>query len=373
MEEDARRQQAKDEVQDMDTSQPQVSGGRPPPLLDDAEEEPAEEEGVDDHAQLRVLAEQKRREEAAERMRAAIEVLQLRTGMSEAERGRELWRRYDALTADLSAQLCEQLRLILQPSLATKLKGDYRSGKRINMKKIIPYIASQFKKDKIWLRRTKPHRRSYQVLLAIDDSRSMSTNHSGPMACEAVALIANALTKLEVGEVAIAKFGEFPQLLHAFDAPFNEEAGARVMSQFTFRQQKDDFTNLLVAALQILSDAKQNQRVPAEQLQLFFVISDGWLVLQQHAALNAAIRQAQERGVLLVFLIIDGPSNKDSILQTQSISFGPDNRVRTSNYLDRFPFPYYVLLRRIHQLPEVLADALRQWFELTQQQQQQRS
>jgi midasin (ATPase involved in ribosome maturation) len=38
------------------------------------------------------------------------------------------------------------------------------------------------------------------------------------MACEAVALIANALTKLEVGEVAIAKFGEFPQLLHAFDA-----------------------------------------------------------------------------------------------------------------------------------------------------------
>lgn len=84
---------------------------------------------------------------------------------------RQLWRRYDALTADLSAQLCEQLRLILQPSLATKLKGDYRSGKRINMKKVIPYIASQFKKDKIWLRRTKPHKRSYQVLLAIDDSR----------------------------------------------------------------------------------------------------------------------------------------------------------------------------------------------------------
>jgi hypothetical protein len=40
------------------------------------------------------------------------------------------------------------------------------------------------------------------------------------------------------------------------------------MSQFTFRQQKDDFTNLLVAALQILSEAKQNQRVPAEQLQV---------------------------------------------------------------------------------------------------------
>ncbi len=47
--------------------------------------------------------------------------------------------------------------------LATKLMGDYRTGKRINMRKVIPYIASQFKKDKIWLRRTKPSKRNYQV------------------------------------------------------------------------------------------------------------------------------------------------------------------------------------------------------------------
>jgi hypothetical protein len=43
------------------------------------------------------------------------------------------------------------------------MKGDYRTGKRLNMKKIIPYIASQFKKDKIWLRRSKPAKREYQV------------------------------------------------------------------------------------------------------------------------------------------------------------------------------------------------------------------
>lgn len=58
-------------------------------------------------------------------------------------------KRYEALTGDLAADLCEQLRLILEPTLATKLMGDYRTGKRINMKKVIPYIASQFKKDKI--------------------------------------------------------------------------------------------------------------------------------------------------------------------------------------------------------------------------------
>lgn len=46
------------------------------------------------------------------------------------------------------------------------------------MRKVIPYIASQFRKDKIWLRRTKPSKRQYQICLAIDDSSSMVDNHT---------------------------------------------------------------------------------------------------------------------------------------------------------------------------------------------------
>lgn len=34
-------------------------------------------------------------------------------------------------------ELCEQLRLILEPTKCTRLKGDYRTGRRINMKKVI--------------------------------------------------------------------------------------------------------------------------------------------------------------------------------------------------------------------------------------------
>ena len=67
------------------------------------------------------------------------------------------------MTSSLSQRLCEQLRLVLEPMVATKLQGDYRSGKRINMRRVIPYIASGFRKDKIWLRRTKPAKRDYQV------------------------------------------------------------------------------------------------------------------------------------------------------------------------------------------------------------------
>lgn len=76
-------------------------------------------------------------------------------------------------TSSLSQELSEQLRLLLEPSKASRLQGDFRTGRRLNMRRVIPYIASQFKKDKIWLRRTKPSKRQYQIILAVDNSSSM--------------------------------------------------------------------------------------------------------------------------------------------------------------------------------------------------------
>ncbi len=55
-------------------------------------------------------------------------------------------------------------------------RGDYRTGKRLNMRRIIPYIASNFQNDRIWLRRAKPSKREYQILIAVDDSSSMAEN-----------------------------------------------------------------------------------------------------------------------------------------------------------------------------------------------------
>ena len=42
-------------------------------------------------------------------------------------------------------------------------RGDYKSGKRINMRKIIAFVASGYRKDAIWMRRTKLSERDYQV------------------------------------------------------------------------------------------------------------------------------------------------------------------------------------------------------------------
>ena len=55
--------------------------------------------------------------------------------------GSEVWARCEALVGGLAGELTEQLRLILEPTLASKLAGDYRTGKRINMKKVGARVA----------------------------------------------------------------------------------------------------------------------------------------------------------------------------------------------------------------------------------------
>jgi hypothetical protein len=98
--------------------------------------------------------------------------LREREGQARVARGAALWQRYRGLTAAGAASLCEQLRMLLEPLEATRLAGDYRTGKRLNIRRVIPYIASNFRRDRIWLRRSKPAKRSYQIAIAIDDTVS---------------------------------------------------------------------------------------------------------------------------------------------------------------------------------------------------------
>jgi midasin (ATPase involved in ribosome maturation) len=60
------------------------------------------------------------------------------------------------LLGDVRDESAEDVRLVLEPTQASRLGGEFRSGKRLNMRRIIPYIASNFRKDKIWQRRSRP-------------------------------------------------------------------------------------------------------------------------------------------------------------------------------------------------------------------------
>ena len=271
---------------------------------------------------------------------------------------KQLWSKYESLTSQSAQELTEQLRIVLEPTLATKLKGDYRTGKRLNMKKIIPYIASQFKKDKIWLRRTKPSKREYQVLLAIDDSESMSDSSSISLAFEALALISKSLTLLEVGELGIVSFSDQVKLLHPFHESFSDEAGVNILPQFTFSKTSTDFNELLQSSRKYFGSSAKATDLPVSQLQ--FIISDG--ICTDVESLKKDIIAMNDAGILVCFIIVDNPKSKHSILDYKTVSY-PNGKLKMTPYLDSFPFPYYVVLRDVNALPGIIADALRQWFE----------
>ena len=186
----------------------------------------------------------------------------------------DLWLKYESLTFNLSRQLAEQIKMILEPLQSGRLQGDYRSGKRLNMKKLIPYIASGYRKDKIWLRRTKPQKRNYQVMIAIDDSESMADGKTRSAAFEAIATLTTALALVEVGQIAVAKFGEDCHLIHKFDEPFTVNSGAKVLQQFNFDQPKTKIADLMKLSTEYLL---MNKNLPGQttQEQLLIIISDG--------------------------------------------------------------------------------------------------
>lgn len=286
-------------------------------------------------------------------------------------RGTELWSKYTAITASSSQRLCEQLRLVLEPMLRAKLEGDFRTGKRINMRKVIPYIASQFRKDKIWMRRTRPSKRQYQVMIAIDDSESMADNHAGRLALEAMTTLCKGMTQLEVGEISLVKFGQDIKLLHPFDMPFTDDAGSRVISQFGFQQTKTNMVQTLDAILHVLDNAKNASTAASnasnvEFTQIVFLISDGRFDTDGRMRIKKLIETALEQQQLIVLLIVDQASNaENSILETKSVTF-TKGKVTMTPYLENYPFPYYVLLPNSALLPEILSDSLRQWFEMLQ-------
>ncbi|KAI9030532.1 hypothetical protein DFJ74DRAFT_473623 [Hyaloraphidium curvatum] len=305
--------------------------------------------------------------EPDEALRTELEATESFGDGAEHDNARRTWAQFENRTAHLSSSLAEQLRLILEPTLASQLRGDYKTGKRLNMRKIIPYIASSFKKDKIWLRRTRPNKRQYQVMIAVDDSKSMAESRSVELTYQSVAVISKALSNIEAGQLAIARFGEDVRLLHDFDSPFNTDSGASVIRRFTFQQSRTDVRFLLQQSLAIFSNARTSASAgigkAADLWQLLIVVSDG--IYEDHPAVRSLVQQAAERKVLALFVVIDNRLEKDSVLSMTNVSYSyVDGKpaIKFNRYMDTFPAEYYVVLRDIESLPSVLSSALRQFF-----------
>jgi len=281
---------------------------------------------------------------------------------------RRLWSHYETLVHPLALNLTEQLRLILTPTQATKMRGDFRTGKRLNIKRVIPYIASNYKRDKIWLRRSTPQRRNYQVMLAVDDSKSMGESGSGQLAFEALVLVSKSLSMLEVGEICVVGFGDDVKMVHGFEKPFSSEAGINILQHLGFKQTKTNVRKLISESITLFREAKAKALASSsstELWQLLLIMSDG--LCEDHDDIRRLVRQAQEEKIMIVFVIVDGVKG-ESILNMSQAIFEDDptsdggQKLKINRYLEGFPLMYYLVVGDVKELPGVLATALRQWF-----------
>jgi midasin len=102
-------------------------------------------------------------------------------------------------------------------------------------------------------------------------------------------------------------------------------------------------------------------------MQLVFLISDGRIERDSRTALKRLIREMTERNILLAMIIVEGKNKKkDSIVNMKEVTFAKGKPV-VKRFIEDYPFPYYIILEDMTALPEVLGDALRQWFEMLAQ------
>ncbi|KAH6610699.1 midasin, partial [Trichoderma cornu-damae] len=279
----------------------------------------------------------------------------------------EQWTELQTKSHSLSLSLTSQLRLILTPSQSTKLSGSFRTGKRLNIKRIIPYIASSYKRDKIWMRRSIPTKRTYQILLCVDDSKSMGESSSGALAMESLVMVSRSLTMLEAGQVGVLGFGADVFTAHQLTDPFASDAGARVLQRFTFGQDRTDIALLIRQTIDTFRAARQRAGGGSDLWQLALILSDGLTPSSAHDAIRRLLREAMEERIMLVFIIMDDSGKKkgDSVLELKEAKFvsqGGESRVVIERYLDTFPFQYYLIVHNLEELPSALAGLLRTWF-----------
>ncbi|QQP48798.1 Midasin, partial [Caligus rogercresseyi] len=221
-------------------------------------------------------------------------------------------------TSSLSQNLISKLRLLFEPTKANRLKGDYKAGKRLNMRKIIPYIASHFGKTRFGSREP-----------------NMSDNDASKMAIQALATVSQAFNVLEVGKLD----------------------GARIIEGFQFAQSKTSILSLIEESSAAF--VRCGAEVSNSLSQLLVIISDG------KEELLASLRRAASLNIFIMFVIVE--TGRDSILDIRFPVFDDGhNLLRIESYMDNFPFNYYILLKDMISLPTTLCGALQQWFEMSQ-------
>jgi hypothetical protein len=153
------------------------------------------------------------------------------------------------------------------------------------------------------------------------------------LAFESLALVSQALTLLEAGELGVVSFGEEPAVLHQLGETFNEESGARwklslfsssnilfneeiicvsrLLQQLNFNQRQTRIGKMVNFVTSMLTAASRQSNTQSDLAQLLLIVSDGRGVFSEGRELvEQAVRAAREARVFIVFLAIEDPHSK---------------------------------------------------------------
>ena len=183
-----------------------------------------------------------------------------------------------------------------------------------------------------------------------------------------------------MGKIAIYNFGKKVKMLHDINSIFTDEEGSflsffvclflivtlyfiieigvKVCSSFSFNQEE---TSIHLCLKQIVLHLKKSYE--KKNAQLVFIISDGRFDSGEREQTKRWNRIAKECNQFVVLIIVESKQSQ-SILDLKQAIVNEAGQIKIARYLDDYPFPYYLIVNDMKELPEVLADALKQWFQV---------
>lgn len=105
---------------------------------------------------------------------------------------------YESIRHLASPELTKQLSVVLEENERAGYEGDYATGRRLNMKRILAYVASQGQRNRIWLRKTRNAGRDYLLRIFVDNSGSVKKSGMVVPLIKSLVTITNSLDLLGV-------------------------------------------------------------------------------------------------------------------------------------------------------------------------------
>ncbi|EHY66920.1 hypothetical protein NERG_00560 [Nematocida ausubeli] len=135
---------------------------------------------------------------------------------------------YEEIKHITNPELTKQLSVVLEENEKSAYEGDYASGRRLNMKRIISYIASDGQKNRIWMRKSKNQGREYLIRIFVDNSGSIKNSSIVDALIRSLTSITNSLDLLGV-----------PFELHTFSSTVHQHQDMRrLLEGLTFNDKE---------------------------------------------------------------------------------------------------------------------------------------